>query len=299
LQLSTYLCLDLVKIGFNLIKKIDVQETNMKTTNKGKKLIIVGFTSIVILFLLYGRYQNPEVFTPSAIEAIQRIALGFYIIMIISIGGIAFGIYKYQKSKIEEQGKDILTTIAIVTSNLKSRKIFIISFIGYGIFFSLVSGTLVYQPEINFVTHYGATIPSGFIAPCCDGAGYMPKIIVYLTEHIGLQIIPINLILQIIVSYLVALNSSIAISAYTISKKNRSMSSVGAATGLFIACPTCAGTFLSIFIGTASGIGLSVLLTQLQTLFIGLSIPILIITPYIMAKKLQNSDGSCKINFKD
>ena len=53
------------------------------------------------------------------------------------------------------------------------------------------------------------------------------------------------------------------------------MSSVGAATGLFIACPTCAGTFLSIFIGTASGIGLSVLLTQLQTLFIGLSIPIL------------------------
>ena len=299
MQLSTYLCLDLVKIGFNLIKKIDVQETNMKTTNKGKKLIIVGFTSIVILFLLYGRYQNPEVFTPSAIEAIQRIALGFYIIMIISIGGIAFGIYKYQKSKIEEQGKDILTTIAIVTSNLKSRKIFIISFIGYGIFFSLVSGTLVYQPEINFVTHYGATIPSGFIAPCCDGAGYMPKIIVYLTEHIGLQIIPINLILQIIVSYLVALNSSIAISAYTISKKNRSMSSVGAATGLFIACPTCAGTFLSIFIGTASGIGLSVLLTQLQTLFIGLSIPILIITPYIMAKKLQNSDGSCKINFKD
>jgi hypothetical protein len=218
--------------------------------------------------------------------------------MITAIGGIGFGIYKYQKNKIEEQGKDILTTIAIVTSNLKSRKIFIISFIGYGIFFSLVSGTLVYQPEINFVTHYGATIPSGFIAPCCDDPGYMPKIIIYLTEHVGLQIIPINLILQIIVSYLVAINSAIAINAYTISKKGRGMSSIGAATGLFIACPTCAGTFLSIFIGTASGIGLSILLTQLQTLFIALSIPILIITPYIMAKKLQNADGSCKINFK-
>jgi hypothetical protein len=156
----------------------------------------------------------------------------------------------------------------------------------------------VYQPEINFVTHYGATIPSGFIAPCCDDPGYMPKIIIYLTEHVGLQIIPINLILQIIVSYLVAINSAIAINAYTISKKGRGMSSIGAATGLFIACPTCAGTFLSIFIGTASGIGLSILLTQLQTLFIALSIPILIITPYIMAKKLQNADGSCKINFK-
>jgi len=274
------------------------QETNMKPTNKGKKLIIIGFTSIAILFLLYGRYQDPEVFTPSALESIQRIALGFYITIIISFGGIAFGMYKYHKSKVENKGKDILTIIAITTYNSKSRKIFIAIFITYGIFFSLVSGTLVYQPEINFVTHYGATIPSGFIAPCCDGPGYMPKIIIYLTEHVGLQIIPINLTLQIIVSYLVALNASIAINAYAISKKGRGMSSVGAATGLFIACPTCAGTFLSIFIGTASGIGLSVVLTQLQTLFIALSIPILIITPYIMAKKLQNSDGSCKINFK-
>ena len=261
----------------------------MKPTNKGKKLIIIGFTSIAILFLLYGRYQDPEVFTPSALESIQRIALGFYITIIISFGGIAFGMYKYHKSKVENKGKDILTIIAITTYNSKSRKIFIAIFITYGIFFSLVSGTLVYQPEINFVTHYGATIPSGFIAPCCDGPGYMPKIIIYLTEHVGLQII---------VSYLVALNASIAINAYAISKKGRGMSSVGAATGLFIACPTCAGTFLSIFIGTASGIGLSVVLTQLQTLFIALSIPILIITPYIMAKKLQNSDGSCKINFK-
>ena len=271
----------------------------MKTTNKGKKLIIVGFTSIVILFLLYGRYQNPEVFTPSALESIQRIALGFYITIIISFGGIAFGMYKYHKSKVENKGKDILTIIAITTYNSKSRKIFVTVFIGYGIFFSLISGTLVYQPEVNFAIHYGATIPSGFIAPCCDGPGYMPKIIIYLTEHVGLQIIPINLVLQIIVSYLVGLNAAIAISAYTISKKGRGMSGVGAITGLFIACPTCAGTFFSIFIGTASGIGLSILLTQLQTLFIALSIPVLILTSYIMAKKLQNSDGSCKVDFKN
>ena len=271
----------------------------MTSNIKGKKLIILGFISIGILFLMYGRYQDPELFTPSAFESIQRIALGFYITMIISFGGIAFGMYKYHKSKVEDKGKDILSIIAITTYNSKSRKIFVAVFITYGIFFSLVSGTLVYQPEVNFVTHYGATIPSGFIAPCCDGPGYMPKIIIYLTEHVGLQIIPINMTLQIIVSYLVALNASIAVNAYTISKKGRSMSSVGAATGLFIACPTCAGTFLSIFIGTASGIGLSVMLTQLQTLFIALSIPILIVTPYIMAKKLQNTDGSCKTNFKD
>jgi len=294
------LCPDLVKIEFNPIEKNQILGNEQSMTNsKGKKLMILGFVSIGILFLIYGRYQDPELFTPSAFETIQRIALGFYIIMIISFGGIAFGMYKYHKSKVENNDKDILSIIAITTYNSKSRKIFIAIFITYGIFFSLVSGTLVYQPEINFVTHYGATIPSGFIAPCCDGPGYMPKIIIYITEHVGLQVIPINLVLQIIVSYLVALNASIAINAYTISKKGKGMSSIGAATGLFIACPTCAGTFLSIFIGTASGIGLSILLTQLQTLFIALSIPILIITPYILAKKLQNADGSCKTNFND
>jgi hypothetical protein len=294
------LCPDLVKIEFNPIEKNQILGNEQSMTNsKGKKLMILGFVSIGILFLIYGRYQDPELFTPSAFETIQRIALGFYIIMIISFGGIAFGMYKYHKSKVENNDKDILSIIAITTYNSKSRKIFIAIFITYGIFFSLVSGTLVYQPEINFVTHYGATIPSGFIAPCCDGPGYMPKIIIYITEHVGLQVIPINLVLQIIVSYLVALNASIAINAYAISKKGKGMSSIGAATGLFIACPTCAGTFLSIFIGTASGIGLSILLTQLQTLFIALSIPILIITPYILAKKLQNADGSCKTNFND
>jgi len=271
-------------------------EKIVKSRNKGKKLIVLGFVTIAIIFLIYSRYQDPELLTPSAIDSIQRIAYGFYIILAVSFGAIAFGMYRYHKEKVEINGKDLSTIIALVTWNSRSRKIFVVTFIGYGIFFSLVSGTLVYQPEVNFTIHYGATIPSGFIAPCCDGPGYMPKIIVYLTEHVGLQIIPINLVLQVTVSYLVGLNTAIAVSAFTISKKGKGMSTVGAIMGLFIACPTCAGSFLSIFIGTASGIALSIALAQMQTLFIAISIPVLLITPYIMAKKLQNSDGSCKIN---
>jgi lipoprotein signal peptidase len=271
-------------------------EKIVKSTNKGKKLIVLGFATIAIIFLIYSRYQDPELLTPSAIDSIQRIAYGFYITLAVSFGAIAFGMYRYQKEKVEINGKDLSTIIALVTWNSKSRKIFVITFIGYGIFFSLVSGTLVYQPEVNFAIHYGAAIPSGFIAPCCDGPGYMPKIIIYLTEHVGLQIIPINLVLQVTVSYLVGLNTAIAVSAFTISKKGRGMSTVGAIIGLFIACPTCAGSFLSIFIGTASGIALSIALAQMQTLFIAISIPVLLVTPYILAKKLRNSDGSCKIN---
>ncbi len=267
-----------------------------KSTNTGKKLIVFGFVIITILFLLYHRYQDPELLTPSALESIQRIAYGFYITLVAAFGAIAFGMYRYHKEKVENKGRDLSTIIALSTWNSKSRKIFVVTFIGYGIFFSLISGTLVYQPEVNFSIHYGAEIPSGFIAPCCGSPGYMPKIIVYLTEHVGLQIIPINLLMQVIVSYLVALNASIAINAYRISKKGSGVSTIGAATGLFIACPTCAGTFLSIFIGTASGIALSIALTQLQTFFIAISIPVLLATPFLMAKKLQNVDGSCKID---
>jgi len=269
---------------------------NQSFMHGGRKLIILGFTTIIIIFIVYTRYQDSELITPYSIDSIQRIAYGFYIILLASLGAITYGMYLYHKEKIEKKSNDILSIIAISVSNKRSKKIFITISITYGIFFSLASGTLVYQPEINFVTHYGAKIPSGFVAPCCGEPGYMPKIIVYLTEHVGLQIIPINLVLQVTVSYLVGLNAAIAASAYSILKKGSGVSTIGAATGLFIACPTCAGTFLSIFIGTASGIALSIALTQLQTLFIAISIPILLVIPFVMAKKLRNRDGSCKID---
>ncbi len=268
-----------------------------KSANQGKKLIILGLVTIGILFLMYGRYQDPSLLTPGAIDTIQRIAYGFYIIMIVSFGAIALGMYRYHREKVESKGRDLSSIIALTTWNPKSRKIFVATFIGYGIFFSLVSGTLVYQPGVDFSYHYGAEIPSGFVAPCCDEKpGYMPQVIVYLTEHVGLNVIPINLVLQTTVSYLVGLNASIAVNAYAISRKGRGASSVGAMTGLFIACPTCAGSFMSVFIGTASGIALSIALIELQTLFIAISIPILFVTPYLMAKKLRNADGSCKIS---
>ena len=74
-----------------------IVEKQTHNINKGKKLIILGFVTIVILFLIYARYQNPEVFTPSAIDSIQRIAYGFYITLVVSFGAIAFGMYRYHK----------------------------------------------------------------------------------------------------------------------------------------------------------------------------------------------------------
>ena len=261
--------------------------------NKGKSLIISGFISIAILFLIYARISGLEV-TPDAISTLERIAFVFYVILIMSFIAISFGLYKYHKQKAREDDVGLLSIIAATTFNKRSRKIFLLTFIGYGIFFSLTSGMLVYQPEVEFSYHYNAIVPSAHITPCCGEPGYMPKIIVYLTEHVGLQIVPINLVLQIVVSYLVGLNTSLAISAFTFFKKGSGISSIGATTGLFIACPTCVGAFSSIFIGSASAVAFTVAITQIQTLFILITIPILLATPFILARKLRLQGKNCE-----
>ena len=272
------------------------KQTDVRT-QKGKSLIILGFVVIAILFLIYARTASLGL-TPEAVLAIERLAGIFYVILIMAFGVITFGLYRYHKQKALENNGGVLSIIAATTFNKKSRRIFLLTFIGYGIFFSLTSGMLVYQPEVVFSYHYGAMIPSAHLTACCGDPGYMPKITVYLTEHIGLQIVPINLVLQIIVSYLVGLNTTLAVSAFTFFKKEGGLSSVGATTGLFIACPTCVGAFSSIFVGSAGAIAFTLAITQLQTMFILITIPILLITPFIMAKKLRVQGGNCATETK-
>ena len=134
---------------------------------------------------------------------------------------------------------------------------------------------------------------------CCGEPGYMPTIIVYITEHVGLQIIPINLVLVIIVSYLVGLNTALAVKAISITKKSGGLTSIGAITGLFVACPTCVSTFFALFIGSTSAVTFTVILTQLQTLFVGITIPVLLLTPILIAKKIQKSDENCMFDAKN
>ena len=241
---------------------------------------------IAILFVWYSRYQDPGLLTPQAIPAIQWLAYMFYVLMAAGLGVVAWGTYQVHKGSLDQNG--LVGIIARTTWNVKSRRIFVVVFVLYGLFFSAVSGTLVYQPEVDFVTHYGAEIPSAFIAPCCGQMGYMPKGIMYLTNHIGIQIIPLNLVLQIAVSYLVGLNAALAVTAYAASKKSRGAGMIGAITGLFVACPTCAGAASSVFLGTASGIAVSVVLAQLQTTFIAVSIPVLVATPFLLARQMRS-----------
>ena len=268
-----------------------------KTKTNDRAFIIIGFVVIGIIFVLYSNVDDFSITTDS-VQAIERLAIGFYVILLMSFGTIGYGIYRYHQRKAIENTNGILAIIARTTMNSKSRKIFVATFIAYGMFFSLTAGLIVYQPDMIFSHHYDAVVPSAHMNVCCGEPGYMPTIIVYMTEHIGLQIIPINLVLVIVVSYLVGLNTALAIKAISITKRSGGLTSIGATTGLFIACPTCISTFFAIFIGSSSAVAFTVILTQLQTLFVGITIPILLLTPILIAKKMQKKDDGCTLDPK-
>ena len=270
-------------------------ESKIKTNDR--MLIIIGFVVIGIIFVLYSNIDDFSI-TDDSIQAIERLAVGFYLVLLMSFGVIGYGIYRYHHRKSVENTKGILGIIAKTTLNSKSKKIFVATFMIYGIFFSLTAGLLVYQPDVTFSHHYDAVIPSAHMNVCCGEPGYMPTIIVYITEHVGLQIIPINMVLVIIVSYLVGLNTALAVKAISITKKSGGLTSIGAVTGLFVACPTCASTFFALFVGSTSAITFTLILTHLQTLFVGITIPILLLTPILIAKKIRKNDESCTFDSK-
>ena len=274
-----------------------MEEHKPKTKTNDRAFIIIGFVVIGIIFVLYSNIDDFSV-TVDSVQAIERLAIGFYVVLLMSFGTIGYGIYRYHKRKALENPNGILAIIAKTTMNSRSRKIFVVTFIAYGMFFSLTAGLIVYQPDMIFSHHYDAVVPSAHMNVCCGEPGYMPTIIVYMTEHLGLQIIPINLVLVIAVSYLVGLNTALAIKAISITKKSGGLTSIGATTGLFVACPTCVGTFFAIFIGSSSAVTFTVILTQLQTLFVGITIPILLLTPILIAKKMQKKDDGCALDSK-
>jgi len=270
-------------------------ESKIKTNDRA--FIIIGFVVIGIIFALYSNIDDFSITTDS-IQSVERLAVGFYIVLLMSFGAIGYGIYRYHHRKSVENTNSILTIIAKVTLNSKSRKIFVATFMIYGIFFSLTAGLIVYQPDVTFSHHYDAVIPSAHMNVCCGEPGYMPTIIVYLTEHVGLQIIPINMVLVIIVTYLVGLNTALAVKAISITKKSGGLTGIGAITGLFVACPTCLSTFFALFIGSAGAVTFTIILTQLQTLFVGITIPILLLTPILIAKKMQKKNDDCVFDTK-
>jgi hypothetical protein len=235
------------------------------------------------------------------------LAYGILAITAASMASMVYGSY------IIFQSEQIRTTtlgstnslISFITDAFSSRnhywKIMIVAAISYGIFFGFLSQILVYRGDVSF-TEREIKVPSLDLIPCCAAPGYMPMLTFYITDHFLILIIPLNVILATIVSLLVGFNVALSIFAFRLKKsllqtKTSLAAGIGATSGLFVGCPTCAGSLISALLGIgvvgAGGASASVL-APFQTVFIAASIPALVVAPFLTARSIRCAT-SCNI----
>jgi hypothetical protein len=135
---------------------------------------------------------------------------------------------------------------------------------------------------------------------CCNYVGYLPMLILQLSQNISIMIIPLNLIIGVTLSVLVGLNVALNIFIYS---KNRTaemsrrnlFGAVGISTGLFVGCPTCTGSLFYSLVGFSSMVLASSLNTY-QILFVIISIPMLFGSLFFMMNILRKTYlKSCQI----
>jgi hypothetical protein len=269
--------------------------------NSGIRIAFIGFFSLIIAFIIYSHLTTPSRQQPVMITPyLKELANAILVITFVSMISIIYGVYIiFKAQQLQTANKDKLMSYIIAAfSDNKYWKIMLISAAGYGIFFGFVSHMFIYRNDISFVTQ-GIAVPSVNVTPCCNLPGYVPIFAAYLTDHFLILLIPINIILAIIISALVGFNISLNLYAFKLTKMKSTkkvsfVGSIGAIGGLFIGCPTCAGSLFSTLLGFGAGATFSVL-APLQIVFIIVSIPVLLITPFLIARMIQIRSSTCKL----
>ncbi|MDQ3961532.1 MAG: hypothetical protein M3230_03520 [Thermoproteota archaeon] len=272
----------------------------------GFRVFFVGFFSLIIAFIIYSRLTMPssELLRVES-HQLTGLAWGMLAITAASMASMAYGAYvifrsEYIRTALGPTNNSLISYITRAFSDRNYWKIMIVAAISYGIFFGFLSQILVYRADVSF-TERGIEVPSLDLIPCCAAPGYMPMVTLYLTDHFLILIIPLNVILATIVSLLVGFNVALSIFAFRLKKSLQTKTSlaagIGATSGLFVGCPTCAGSLISALLGIgiagAGGTSASVL-APFQTLFIAASIPALVVAPFLTARSIKSA-SSCNI----
>ena len=283
-----------------------MEEKNWQALREsGFRVLFVGLFSLVIAFVIYSQFTTPSS-EPLRVESqeLTGLAWGILAITAASMASMMYGTYIIFRSEHMRTalgpGKSLISFITAAFSDRIYWKIMIVAAIGYGIFFCFLSQILVYRADVSF-TERGIKVPSLDLIPCCGAAGYMPMATIYITDHFLILIIPLNVILAIIVSLLVGFNVALSIFAFRMKKSLQTKTSlaagIGATSGLFVGCPTCAGSLISALLGIgiagAGGTSASVL-APFQTLFIAASIPALVVAPFLIGRSIRSA-SSCNI----
>lgn len=235
----------------------------------------------------------------------SQLILRFFLLEGLTLLVLLVGSGVFLKS-VAREGRDrdysSLSKIASDSFSSKSdRRLGIIAGAAYGVFYAFVSSVVVYQPSVNFASTYGVKGVSWAAAGCCGTYGTTPSLTIFIApdQHIALQIVPLDLFLLVVIPLLVGVNVAIGSFAYRNRPKDREgawLGGVGALVALFTSCPTCAGYFLAGALGGVGATSIAVALAPLQTLFILVSVPALIVSPLVAAKAVSKAYvGGCSI----
>jgi hypothetical protein len=269
--------------------------------NRGLRIAFISTISLVLIFVIYAKLSAPTagqyIMINPNLKNIANVVLFMTCMLMISTG---YGLYKIFKAE-QKRTLDTNTLTFYITSVFSDNyywKIMVVSAIGYGIIFAFLSQILIYRKDVSFVQQ-GVHIPSISVTPCCNIIGYVPMLSIYLTDHFLFLLIPINIVLVVVVSTLVGFNVSLNVYALKLTKKfsnsktlSSLLGSVGLTSGLFIGCPTCAGSLFSLLLGFWSGAAISIL-AYFQTVFIVICIPALIVSTILIARQIR-SISSCR-----
>jgi hypothetical protein len=271
--------------------------------NRGVRVALLSGLSLVSIFVIYGSLTSPQdnqsLQLSSQLMNLANIVLFW---TFVSIPICIYGIYLILKAEIARaysSGSSLGSYLMVTFTDIKYWRIMVISSVFYWIGFAFLSQILLYEPNMP-INVDGIVTPSLMVTPCCNLPGYVPMLSVYLTEYFTILIIPINFTLSVAISAMVGFNLSLMVSFFSMSrsqnnnknnKKLSVVSGIGITAGLFVGCPTCAGSLISLFVGFGSGVAVAAL-APFQTLFLLISIPTLMISPFIASKLIKN-DFTC------
>ncbi|MDG6996191.1 MAG: hypothetical protein JRN52_09735 [Nitrososphaerota archaeon] len=239
----------------------------------------------------------------------------FTSLFLILFGSAAFGFSAFSylrtaktlSTEIDSDTKQVKWPLGRIVSEafFRERKLLLVSATLYAVLFAFLDGVLVFQPGVNFQNSYGASTASFLVTMCCGPTGYVPVLLMFFPSlNLGLQLIPFSGLIMLLISALVGLNVALLSTAVKKSRIQLSTvrsdkgllgSSAGAVFGLFAGCPTCAAVFLFTMIAGSGATAASLFLSQLQPLFVLLSVPLLLASVVWQAKSIRRLLVGCAV----
>jgi hypothetical protein len=228
----------------------------------------LGWYAKQYYLVLFRGIQDVYLFYSTVLLSIVMMLIGFYIIFrwLVSHGSLdnTAGIIGYAAGSF--------------------RKFFLLSCVLYVFLYLFLSGSIVFQPDVDFLKVYGFSSLSIYVEKCCGPIGSVPKLIIPLNQvHIAFVFAPINMMLMPLFSFIFGLNLSVSYLSISYSRiflKGNVTFLTGTILSLFTSCPSCAVLFLfGSFGGLASFISVS--FVPFQLLMIYTSLPILLFSLFV------------------